>query len=87
MHFHPKTSISTKNKNFSIEEYVLIELRISIHLISFLSLFEVFMLLLGVKVMAFVLHPLFRFRKLWEIGMQQNHLLLKMLLGDQCQIN
>ena len=57
--FHPKTWIFTKNENFSLEEYVLIELCISIDLIIFFSSFEVIVLLLGVNVMTFVLYPLF----------------------------
>ena len=46
--------------NGVIEEHVLKELLISIDLIIFFSSFEVFLLLLGIKVMTFVLYPLFR---------------------------
>ena len=52
--------MSTKNKNLSLEEYVLTEFRISIDIIMIFSSFEVIVLLLGDKVMTFVLYPLFR---------------------------
>ena len=43
---------------------MLIEFRISIDMIDFLSSFEVIVLLLGVKVVTFVLYPLFRFQEI-----------------------
>ena len=46
---------------FSLEEYVLIESRISVDFIISISSFEVIVLLLSVKVMTFVLYPVFRF--------------------------
>ena len=47
--------IVTKNKKLSIDEQVLIELRIYIDLIIFFSSLEVIVLLSGIKVMTFVL--------------------------------
>ena len=87
--FHPKTHIFTKIKNFSLEEYVMIELRIFIDIIIFFSSIEVTVPLLGVKVVTFVLYgnPFFRFMEIVKKNrMQQNHLRLKALLCDQCQI-
>ena len=46
----------------SLEEHVLLELRISVDFIIYFSSFEVIVLLLGVKVMTFVLYPMFRFQ-------------------------
>ena len=76
-----------KTKNFSIEEHVLIDLCISIDLIISSSSFEVIVFLLGVKLLTFVLYPLLRFEDIVKIGMQQNHLSVKVLLCDRCQIN
>ena len=41
-----------------MEEHVLIDLCLSIDLIIFFSSFEVFVLLLGIKLLTFVLYPL-----------------------------
>ena len=50
----------TKNNNLSLEEHVLKELSISIDIFMFFSSFEVIVLILGGKVMTFVLYPLLR---------------------------
>ena len=63
---------------------MLIEFRISIYIIMFLSAFEVIVLLLDGKVMTFVLYPLIKFQEIVKIGMQQIHLRLKVLLCDKC---
>ena len=53
-----------KTKNFSIAEHVLIDLCISTDLIISVSSFEVIVLLLGVKLLTFVLYPLLRFQEI-----------------------
>ena len=62
--FSPKNLNYHTNKKFSIEEHVLIEWRISIDSIIFISSFEVFVFLLGVKVVTLVLYTLFRFAEI-----------------------
>ena len=59
-HFSPKNINFHKNKNLSLEEHVLKELTISIDIFMFCSSFEVIVLILGGKVMTFVLKPLLR---------------------------
>ena len=58
--FTQKHKFLQKNKNFSPEEHVLKELSISIDTFMFFSSFEVIVLILGGKVMTFVLYPLLR---------------------------
>ena len=62
--FHPKSKFFTKNKNVSLEKYVLKELSISIDIFMFFSSFEVIVLILGGKVMTFVLYPLLRSQRI-----------------------
>ena len=57
-----KTQIFTRILNFSIEEHVLIDLCISIDLIISFSSFEAIVLLLGVKLLTFILYPLLKFQ-------------------------
>ena len=54
--------------NFTLKEHVLIALCFSIDCIIFSSSVEVIVLLLGVKVITFVLYPLFRFQEMVKDG-------------------
>ena len=58
--FTQKHKFSQKNKDLSLEEHVLKELSIYVEVIMFFSSFEFIVLLLGGKVMTFVLYPLLR---------------------------
>ena len=58
--FTQKHKFSQKNKNLSLEGHVLKEISISIDIFMFFSSFEVIVLILGGKVMTFVLYPLLR---------------------------
>ena len=58
--FTQNHKFSKKRKNLSPEEHALKELSISIDMFMFFSSFEIIVLILGGKVMTFVLYPLLR---------------------------
>ena len=85
--FTQNHKFSQKNQKLSLEEHVLKELSISIDIFMVFSSFEVIVLILGGKVMTFVLYPLLRSQGIVKTGIRQNNLCLNVLLCDQCEIN
>ena len=84
--FNHKHKFSQKNKNLNLGEHVLLELRISDGFIISLYSIEVIVLLLGVKVMTFVLYPMFWFQEIVKYCNATESFAFEDGIGDECQI-